>query len=922
MKKAQSLVLFILLILVAQAQQMHVKVPDFNGFWEDQKFVSRELDRVATPEAKMHPEYGILPYNAPCSSCEELPDRRTMFSRFFIDSANAKHIYSQQSYFPLHYKLSPNDAWRLVDTRLMPDTGNAEVYIAKKQPVITKCDLNRKSTSIIQHGFEFESNKNLDLYFFDDSFAISKAEKGSYGNYTIGQEGLFVKNIWTGIDMQQIFSSGEIETNFIINSPLDLPINHGWMVIEDHFTLPEGYKVEEHAGSHYNNGYYSGDYVISNNKGQDVILYSKPVYVDAKAFGMHGMYKLIQDGNDYTVQTVIPVKWLKSEENTYPLLIDPTVSGVVDTGTFSTSTPQDYAGLGFTTRALGSCNYQMTDTVPGGNMLTNAYVDLEYHLTYSDSCGHPAEPAPYCTFTQVVQTVLNDWCHTSSGGLGCNPALPPFTGTCTTDPNLVHGASAIEITQPSINPNYLSCIAPQCPDYHIRFTLENQDSVCGDVCGYLCATGHMWRMTVEACGLDGSITQNKTKVCAGQTAIFTALPNCGVPPYHYVWTPDGGNTFDTIYGTPDYVVNTSDTISNPDSIYVTCYIVDSCGDLASTNTLQLNIVPSPRADAGPDVNMCLGGTATLGGNPTTNNGASTVWTASSPAALSWLSSTTSANPVVTVPPGTVDTMYYALTTTDFVCFNTDTVYVFSSRGEPVTIDSLGATKICSGASVKLKTEGGPFVSYVWNNGNSGPSITATASGAYYVIVKDSLGCMDTSNVINVTAVGPPSLHVYPDTTIEIGDSVTLYSDLNFGAVDSFTWYPLVNISCINCPNPAVAPVTDQYYGLEVYSQGCIVSDSVLIQVLLPNNFYIPNVFTPNGDGNNDLFYIYYQSGVTVLQFQVFDRWGEKVHDGLYPWDGSYRGKPAPEGVYVYVFKLQLYGHDLGIMRKGSVTLLK
>jgi len=60
----------------------------------------------------------------------------------------------------------------------------------------------------------------------------------------------------------------------------------------------------------------------------------------------------------------------------------------------------------------------------------------------------------------------------------------------------------------------------------------------------------------------------------------------------------------------------------------------------------------------------------------------------------------------------------------------------------------------------------------------------------------------------------------------------------------------------------------------------------------------------------------------VLLFQVFDRWGEKVHDGLYPWDGTYKGKPAPPAVYVYEVKLQLYGQTLAIYRKGSVTLLK
>ena len=95
-----------------------------------------------------------------------------------------------------------------------------------------------------------------------------------------------------------------------------------------------------------------------------------------------------------------------------------------------------------------------------------------------------------------------------------------------------------------------------------------------------------------------------------------------------------------------------------------------------------------------------------------------------------------------------------------------------------------------------------------------------------------------------------------------------------------------------------------------------------IKVLPPQNYFIPNVFTPNNDGNNDNFYVEMQEGVTVLEFTVYDRWGEKVHDGLYPWEGTYKGKPAPEGVYVYVIKLQLATNVEPIRRTGSVSLVR
>ena len=924
MKKTLGLIILVSLYVSGFAQHMRVKKPEFTFFNPTKKRVTPVLEKLSSSDAKSHPEYGILPFNAQCSECVELIDKRTLTSRFFTDPLVPTHTFSQESYFPLHFKKGNGDIWRTIDPRLRLDVLNPGVYSAENQPVPTKCDINRQITSLTTGGIEFVFNKDLTLYFAYDSLAFSKEQKGNYRNYTIGEQGLAVTNIWPGIDMQQIFSTGEVKTNYIIKNPMEIPVTGGYMVIEDHFNLPEGYRFEESEGGTYLKHHeFQGDYELKNAAGNTIVRYRKPVYIDANAVGIQGMYQLKRSGNDYTLMTLIPVKWLNRVENVYPLTIDPTVSGDSAMGNFISSTLPS-ANLGFTTVALGFCPYHMTVHVPGMSLLMNTYADLEYRLTYSNACGNPPEPLPYCLFSQVKQYLSCDQCPQDQQVFSCRN-LGDTTGYCTTDSSIRVSGGIQPRPATYTYPQFLFCYPPQCPDYHIPFTLKNTDSICGDQCGYLCARGSKWAMTIEACTVSGFITQNKTQVCAGQSATFTAHPTCGVPPYHFIWTPDGGNTYDTVYGNTDFVVTTSNTISTPTTIYISCYIGDTCyGDPYPTNTLQLDIIPSPRADAGPDKNLCLGGTTAIGGSPTTDNGATTIWTGSTPAAQSWLSSTTTANPQVAVPAGTIDTFFYALVTNDVTCPNTDTVYVYSSAGEKVGIDTSGATRICAGASVRLNTVGGPFLSYLWNNGITDPAIVASNGGAYFVIVKDSLGCRDTSNIITVSTFGPPSVTIFPDTTILSGDSVQLYSDVNLlsTVIDSFFWYPQVNISCTNCTNPLVAPLSDETYGLTIYSHGCEVSAKVLIQVIQPNNFYIPNVFTPNGDGNNDKFYIEYQNGVTVLLFQVFDRWGEKVHDGMYPWDGTYKGKPAPPGVYVYTFKLQLYGSQLAVFRKGSVTLLK
>jgi hypothetical protein len=355
------------------------------------------------------------------------------------------------------------------------------------------------------------------------------------------------------------------------------------MVIEDHFSLPEGFSIiESGEGNHLTEGYYRGDYSIRDDKGEALITYERPVYIDAKVFGMPGVYNLIRNGNEYALQTLIPIEWLRRADHTYPLMIDPIVNGVTKRGDFRLSGAS--GNMGFTSLPLGSCDYNMSVTVPGNSLLTNAYVDLEYQLTYNNTCGTPPLPPPFCTFSQVTQEIICNACSTSSGILACNPVTPPFTGTCTTDPNLVPGANAVLIN--SINPTFFSCIPPQCPSHLVTFTLRNRDSICGDVCGYLCARGNMWQMTVEARTIEGFITPHDTIICPGDSVIFAAHVFGGVPPYTYLWCTNGVST-DTIYNNPYFLIN-----PNQGTI-VDCIILDNCGNTWLTNLAYVSLISDP-----------------------------------------------------------------------------------------------------------------------------------------------------------------------------------------------------------------------------------------------------------------------------------------------------------------------------------------
>lgn len=1092
LKPLSALLALLLCSTCIYAQSMRVKKHNYTSFATDSKNVPDALNHYSSAVAKQHPEYGILPPHTPCQSCVELIDKRTIDSRQYMDPQQPGRTFSQRSYFPLHYKKGTDDVWHSIDERLRPSS-TPGVFIADRQPVPTKSDINRKSTSVIMGSVEFEFNKNVSVYFVDGNNAQSAVQQSDYSHYTAGSDGVMIKDIWTGIDMEQTFTFSEVKSTYVINEPMDIPVSNGYMVIEDHFALPAGYTFNEAQGVHTADGYYQGDYEVRDPQGRALGTYHVPAYYDAKVWGIQGSYQLLQIGNSYTLRMLVPLSWINNPDNVYPLYIDPTFDGRKSLGNFYLTGGQ-FANFAFTTMALGSCDYDMDSVkVDGKSKITNSYVNLEYRLTYDPMCGTPPLPAPFCTFSQVSMEVISRDCNKTTGLLACNPAQPPYTGTCTTDPNLVPGAGPIQIN--AFQPSFLTCIAPQCPDYYLDFTLKNRDSTCGAACSYLCANGTMWEMIIEACTVEGNQTQDKTQVCAGETVTFTAHPTCGVPPYTYIWTKDGGNTFDTTT-VPNYLVTPQ---TGGVTFNVACYIVDACGVMATTNDLSVQVTSSPTADAGPDQTTCLGGPVTLGGNPTTTNGTSITWTGSTPTVQSWLSSNShpnptanvaagtidtffyvvrisnggtcirrdtvyvystdgpitnagadlnlcgggtatlggtpaaspgyniewagygnananswlsnpnTANPTVSIPAGTVDTVYYLiqvfsnqcsrrdtmtiflpqaplanagtdvnlcaggtatlggtpaagpgttiawssndataatwlssttlanpqlnvpsgtlgsyqyyLTVTDPSCNRHDTVLVNSYANPVAVVDTSGPTTICSNTTLTLSVAGN-YAAYAWNNGEITQSIEVGTAGNYYVMVTDANGCTDTSNIITITTIAAPDITVYPDTSINYGDSLALYTDLNLASVDSFIWYPSVNISCTDCPNPTVAPESDTYYGVQVYANGCPATDSALIKIILKNNFYLPNAFTPNGDGNNDDFYILAQRGVKVIEFQIYNRIGEKIHDGLYPWDGNYKGKPCQPGTYVYVVRMGLFGEQQGLLRKGSVTLIR
>jgi gliding motility-associated-like protein len=121
--------------------------------------------------------------------------------------------------------------------------------------------------------------------------------------------------------------------------------------------------------------------------------------------------------------------------------------------------------------------------------------------------------------------------------------------------------------------------------------------------------------------------------------------------------------------------------------------------------------------------------------------------------------------------------------------------------------------------------------------------------------------------------------------------------------------------------------TTNYLVTATDENGCTDNDSVLITVEDIGNIFVPNSFSPNADGANDIYAIYgaRPEYLREFYFTIYDRWGEKVfetNDPTFTWDGAFKGKILKPTVLVYYMKYVLLGSDSVDVRKGTITLIQ
>ncbi len=252
-------------------------------------------------------------------------------------------------------------------------------------------------------------------------------------------------------------------------------------------------------------------------------------------------------------------------------------------------------------------------------------------------------------------------------------------------------------------------------------------------------------------------------------------------------------------------------------------------------------------------------------------------------------------------------------------FSDNPATVVEADSTPLTVISLGkedqylSAYFCSGESVSLDVTF-PGAVYAWSTGEVTPTIEVDQPGLYEVEVTAGCGSISVFYEVEEAYV---QIEFEPDRyTIELGDSLYLTPKINSNTTDlSYQW--VVNeegfTSCSSCPETWLLPLFSGDFYLNVTTeQNCQDEASVQVEVEKPRRIYIPNAFSPNGDGVNDLFYIMGNGFAKVKQLTIADRWGNvvfqnngcSINDSSCSWDGSLKGRPLNPGVFIYTTQIE------------------
>lgn len=331
--------------------------------------------------------------------------------------------------------------------------------------------------------------------------------------------------------------------------------------------------------------------------------------------------------------------------------------------------------------------------------------------------------------------------------------------------------------------------------------------------------------------------------------------------------------------------------------------------------------PLPALDAGPDQTICRGSNTTL----QATGAAEFIW---SPA--NHLSCTNCSAPLAS-PLESI--RYFVTGRNGFGCEAKDSIQI--KVKQPFTMQAHAGDTLCKGETLQLFASGAELYSWTPATGLDNPSsdrprAKPDATVEYQVIGRDDHNCFRDTALVRVVVYPYPTVNAGEDQSVGVGNSVTLHPVISSDTT-SIKWYPPSWLSCITCPEPVATPRKTTTYTIEAVNQGgCVTKDDITLSVFCNNsNLFVPNTFSPNADGHNDVFYPRGKGVFSIRFFRVFNRWGDLVfeatnvlpNDASKGWNGIHKGQLAPQDVYVYTMEIICENNTI-FTEKGNVMLVR
>ncbi|MFT3678942.1 MAG: PKD domain-containing protein [Ferruginibacter sp.] len=379
------------------------------------------------------------------------------------------------------------------------------------------------------------------------------------------------------------------------------------------------------------------------------------------------------------------------------------------------------------------------------------------------------------------------------------------------------------------------------------------------------------------------------------------------------WTFGNGNTAN-VKNVPAQIYTTAGSYS------INLVVTNSSGCKGSASA-TVEAFPIPAVNAGNDAMLCNGSSITLNAS-----GANTYsW---SPA--TGLNCTDCAGPTTS----TVSDITYTVTGTSANgCTAVDSVRITVKN--PFTLTHSLPTAVCKGDSKKITAAGANTYEWTPSRGldnpvSAEPTAKPDTTTNYRVVGTDELGCFRDTGYVLVTVNPIPAVEAGTDKTINAGGAVDLMPTIS-PDVTGVYWTPTNGQFRNIYPGVTVKPVENTEYTVEVENtNGCRARDKVMVFVICNNgNVFIPNTFSPNNDGVNDIFYPRGTGLFMIKSLKVYNRWGEMVfakndfnaNDPSSGWDGTYKGVKLNPDVFVYTIDIICSNKSI-LTFKGNIALIQ